>query len=312
MVNALTARKSSPESSRRVPHPRIPVSKQASTPETFLKIYINLFKYTYFNTYKELQKPFARQEKTGILGYWDNENLVEWKNLRTFALRNKKRSKMIQTHLMKLEPPYPVLNMKGMIVRHVATLIEVHTDIDRKTGEEKIKTHSRPVVDFGDNHYAGVVYEEEELEECEILTSPISLVEFHMMVHDRQRMFNPGVLSQKPDSIVYRLAKFGIDVEFPKKVDEDGFETNEPADVIKIGISLGKGEDGYWHAESRLHDFCFDAKDFESSKALLNYIRDMRSSYYKAFSDHQFDIVFFNNMPETKPLLDELNANPHL
>ena len=88
MVNALTARKSSPESSRRFPHPRIPVSKQAPTPKSFLEIYIYLSNYTYFNTYKELQKPFARQEKTGILGYWDNENLVEWKNLRTFALSN--------------------------------------------------------------------------------------------------------------------------------------------------------------------------------------------------------------------------------
>ena len=65
---------------------------------------------------------------------------------------------MIQTHLMKLDAPYPVLNIDGQIVRHVATLIEVREVYDKKTGESKIKTISHPVVDFGDNRYSGLVY----------------------------------------------------------------------------------------------------------------------------------------------------------
>ena len=82
---------------------------------------------------------------------------------------------MIQTHLMKLDQPYPVLNMKGVLARHVATLIEIHTVVDPKTGEETIKTISHPVVDYGENNYAGVVYEKIELEDCEILTSPLRM-----------------------------------------------------------------------------------------------------------------------------------------
>lgn len=219
---------------------------------------------------------------------------------------------MIQTHLMKLDKPYPVLNIDGVIVHHVATLIEVRPSIDPKTGDECIKTVSHPVVDYGDNHYSGIVYDEKNLEDCEVLTSPLSGIDFHLMVRNAQRMFNPGIMSQKPEHIVKRLAKFGIEVDFPTKQDADGFDTNEPADEVRIGISLGEDKNGRWYAESNLHLFCFDAKDFESKKALFTYIREMRSSYYKAFSDKKFKIVFFNNKPEVQAMLDELNENPFL
>lgn len=114
-------------------------------------------------------------KKTVILGYWDSKGLVVSKNLCIFAARLFKRLKMIQTHLMKLDAPYPVLNMKGVLARHVATLIEIHPAVDPKTGEETIKTISRPVVDYGENCYAGIVYEKFELEDCEILDSPLPM-----------------------------------------------------------------------------------------------------------------------------------------
>lgn len=219
---------------------------------------------------------------------------------------------MIQTHLMKLEPPYPVLNIDGNIVRHVATLIEVRPTFDSKTGEERIKTVSHPVVDFGDNNYAGIVYEEKDLEDCEVLKSPLSMIDFHLLVHNSQRMFTPGIISQRPEYIVSRLNKLGISIEWPCKLDAEGYETDEPADVIQVGLSLGETPNGRWAAESRLADFCFDAKDKSSKEALLSYIRDMRSSYYQAFKDRKFDILFFSRNPEEEALIDELNANPHL
>lgn len=219
---------------------------------------------------------------------------------------------MIQTHLMKLEAPYPVLNIDGQIVRHVATLIEVREVFDPKTGEEKIQTISHPVVDFGDNRYSGVVYEEKNLEDCDVLQPEISQVDFHLMVHDAQRMFNPLVISQKPEHMVKRLRKFGIDVEWPMKKDAEGYDTNEPEDRIEVSLSIGQTSKGTWAAESSIHQFCFDAKDMKSEKELLQYIRDMRSSYYKAFPERKFDIVFCNNKPEAKRYIDELNQNPHL
>ena len=219
---------------------------------------------------------------------------------------------MIQTHLMKLDAPYPVLNIDGQIVRHVATLIEVREVYDKKTGESKIKTISHPVVDFGDNRYSGLVYEDKDLEECDVLQPMLSGVDFHLMVHDAQRMFNPMVMSQKPEHLVKRLRKFGIDVKWPMKKDADGYETNEPEERIEVGLSLGQSSNGLWAAESSIGEFCFDAKGMESEQKLLQYIRDMRSSYYKAFPERKFDIIFRNNDPEMKRYLDELNANPHL
>lgn len=107
-------------------------------------------------------------------------------------------------------------------------------------------------------------------------------------------------------------AQFGIDVEWPVKKDAEGYDTDEPEDRIEVGLSLGQTSSGTWAAESSINQFCFDAKDMESEHKLLQYIRDMRSSYYRAFQERRFDIVFRNSDPKAKRYLDELNANPHL
>ena len=218
---------------------------------------------------------------------------------------------MIQTHLMKLDKPYPVLNMKGVLARHVATLIEIHTVIDRKTGEETIKTISHPVVDYGENNYAGVVYEKIELEDCEILTSPLRMPDLHSIIHSNLSMFNHKLINERPEFIIWRLHHLGITIDWPKKTDADGFETDEDEDHIVVPISMGKVESGWW-AESSMLSFCFDAKEMESDKALLKYIRQMRGEYYNAFKDRSFDITFHSNQPEVQYLIEELNRNPHL
>ena len=74
---------------------------------------------------------------------------------------------------------------------------------------------------------------------------------------------------------------------------------------------MGKVESGWW-AESSMLSFCFDAKEMESDKALLKYIRQMRGEYYNAFKDRSFDITFHSNQPEVQYLIEELNRNPHL
>lgn len=220
---------------------------------------------------------------------------------------------MIQTHLMKLEPPYPVLNIDGQIVRHVATLIEVHEVYNPHKDVETIKTVSHPVIDYGDNAYSGIVLYDKEVEECTVLPKVLSQPDFHIMVHNAQQMFNPMVISQKPEHIVQHLADFGISIEWPKQKDADGYDTDEEAKIVEVPISLGYSKErGYWWAESSVMAFCFDAKEKISDKELLNYIREMRSSYYKAFPKRQFDIVFRNKQSEVQYLIDELNKNPHL
>ena len=218
---------------------------------------------------------------------------------------------MIQTHLMKLDAPYPVLNMKGVLARHVATLIEIHPAVDPKTGQETIKTVSHPVVDYGENNYAGIVYEKLELEDCEILTSPLPMHQLHSIIHSNLSMFNHKLFNECPEFIIWRIHHLGLTIDWPKKKDSEGFETDEDEDHIVVPISMGKAESGWW-AESSALSFCFDAKEMESDKALLNYIRNMRSEYYHAFKNRKFDITFQNNQPEVQYLIDELNKNPHL
>lgn len=232
--------------------------------------------------------------------------------MRTFAPRKDIQVTMIQTHLLKIEPPYRVLNIEGDLVRHIATLIEVREVFDPRSHEERIKTISHPVVDYGNNNYAGVVREDVTLEDCEILSNPLSPIAFYLLADEVKRKFNFSSFASDPERLVKRLKALGIAIEWPMKKDAEGFDTNEPEDRFEIPISIDHSEKGNWGVESGDNFFSFDHIGCASEQALLNKIRETRSSYYKAFSDHQFDIVFRSNMPEAQHIIAELNANPHL
>lgn len=219
---------------------------------------------------------------------------------------------MIQTHLLKIEPPYNVLNIEGDLVRHIATLIEVREVFDPRSHEERIKTISHPVVDYGNNNYAGIVREDVTVEDCEILSNPLSPVAFYVLTHDVKRKFNFSFFASNPETLVNRLKALGITIEWPKKKDAEGFDTNEPADWFEVPISISHSENGSWGVESGDNFFSFDQNGCASEDALLKRIREIRSSYYRAFSEHQFDIVFSSKMPEAQHIIAELNANPHL
>lgn len=222
------------------------------------------------------------------------------------------RSIMIQTHLMKLEPPYPVLNIDGTIVRHVATLIEVREAYDSATGDERIKTVSHPVVDYGDNEYAGIVYDNIELEDCELIAKEMRPADFYLLTFHLQQKHGRMAPMSRPEYIVARLKEVGVTVKWPMKKDKDGFETDEPEDYFDIGISIDKSEKVGWWIESGNFFFEFGGNGYKSEQDVLQYIRETRSSYYRAFPEHQFDIVFHSNMPKAQPLIAELNAHPHL
>ena len=132
---------------------------------------------------------------------------------------------MIQTHLMKLEPPYPVLNIDGTIVRHVATLIEVREAVDRATGHACIKTVSHPVVDYGDNEYAGVVYDKKQLEDCELIERNMRPTDFYLLVYHMTQEHGRTSPMSKPDYIAARLREMGVAIMWPMKKDKDGFKS---------------------------------------------------------------------------------------
>jgi len=213
---------------------------------------------------------------------------------------------------MKLEPPYPVLNIDGTIVRHVATLIEVREAYDHVTGEERIKTVSHPVVDYGNNEYAGVVYHDKELEDCELIAKVMHPADFYLLTFHMQKEHGRDAIMGRPEYIVARLKEVGVTIQWPVKKDADGLDTDEPEDRFDIGISIDKSEKVDWWIESGDTFFEFGGNRFKSEQDVLNYIRNTRSSYYRAFPEHQFDIVFHSNMPKAQPIIAELNANPHL
>ena len=241
----------------------------------------------------------------------DNRGLEDSEIITTFADKIA-RSIMIQTHLMKLEPPYPVLNIDGTIVRHVATLIEVREAVDRATGHACIKTVSHPVVDYGDNEYAGVVYDDKVLEDCELIERNMRPTDFYLLVYHMTQEHGRTSPMSKPDYVAARLREMGVAIMWPMKKDKDGFETDEPEDHFDIGLSVDKSEKVDWWVESGDNFFLFGGNGYKSAQDVLDYIRETRSSYYRAFPEHQFDIVFHSKMPNAQPLIAELNANPHL
>lgn len=229
----------------------------------------------------------------------------------TFATKIKTKY-MIQTHLMKLEAPYPVLNIDGTLVRHVATLIEVRQSFDKNTGEECIKTVSHPVVDYGENAYSGIVFYDKEIEDCQVISREMLPVDFYLLTADAIERHGRKSPMCRPDFLASRLKDLGVTIQWPVKKDDEGFDTDEPEDRFEVKISIGKSEKVGWWVESGDNFFEFGGNGYQSEQDVLTYIRDTRSSYYRAFPERQFDIVFFSKMPEAQPLIKELNDNPHL
>ena len=157
---------------------------------------------------------------------------------------------MIQTHLTKLEAPYPVLNIDGTLVRHVATLIEVRQTYDKATGEERIKTVSHPVVDYGENAYSGVVFYDKEIEDCQIISREMLPVDFYLLTADTIQKHGRRSPMCRPDYLVARLKNLGVTIQWPVKKDSEGFDTDEPEDRFEVKISIGKSEKVDWWVES--------------------------------------------------------------
>lgn len=59
---------------------------------------------------------------------------------------------MIQTQLLRLDPPYQIISYGGEVALHVATLIVTQETTDAK-GKTKLETHCRPVVNYSRKEY---------------------------------------------------------------------------------------------------------------------------------------------------------------
>lgn len=136
---------------------------------------------------------------------------------------------MIQTQLLRLDPPYQVIYVGGQLALHIATLIVTK---EKDSDDYAIETHSHPVVSYwgktteigqGDpasngEFSEGVVWNQIELNQCQTVCrqdeSKISFDNFNFLVYEA--IINQQ-MNHAPNTISYELWKLGIEHDLPQK-----------------------------------------------------------------------------------------------
>lgn len=134
---------------------------------------------------------------------------------------------MIQTQLLRLEPPYQVIYAGGQLAIHVATLIVTK---EKDGSDYAIETHSHPVVSYwaktpnisqddlvNNGEYSeGIVWNQIELNQCQSVCRQdeknISFDNFNFLVY--QAIINQQ-MNHAPNTIFYELGKLGIKPDLP-------------------------------------------------------------------------------------------------
>ena len=106
---------------------------------------------------------------------------------------------MIQTQLLRLDPPYNYIFHGGIVAKQVATLM-VAVDKTDKEGNYGLETHSHPVVVYNGDTAEGVTWDQVEVMECRTVCSEtdkrVTLKKFNELlmmtsVHNSDVPMNP-------------------------------------------------------------------------------------------------------------------------
>lgn len=230
----------------------------------------------------------------------------------------------METEILKLDRPYEYIYCNGSIGLHIATMIvyEAKTDED---GEYQLETHSHPIVKYS-HRPGGTVWNRAELTDCKVLcredNKRISMQEFYDYVSGiaKTRLLEPGddhaVIVNAPmwKSI---LDLNGIEIEWPM-LEVDGKQKPQDEFIIDLVIECNPegskskytcrdygGSDIVFNGGANLFFF----SGFNNRKELELLLEDGMSSYYSAFKDHQFKIVFrsiINN--EFDDIIEQVNS----
>lgn len=230
----------------------------------------------------------------------------------------------METEILKLDRPYEYIYCNGSIGLHIATMIvyEAKTDED---GEYQLETHSHPIVKYS-HRPGGTVWNRAELTDCKVLcredNKRISMQEFYDYVSGiaKTRLLEPGddhaVIVNAPmwKSI---LDLNGIEIEWPM-LEVDGKQKPQDEFIIDLVIECNPegskskytcrdygGSDIVFNGGANL----FFLSGFNNRKELELLLENGMSSYYSAFKDHQFKIVFrsiINN--EFDDIIEQVNS----
>ena len=231
----------------------------------------------------------------------------------------------MNTEILKLEPPYEYIYCNGSIGLHIATMIvyEAKTDED---GKYQLVTHSHPIVKYH-KCPGGTVWNRAELTDCKVLCREddkrITMAQFYDFVSAVGRMqflddeeFNGKMGFISAPMWKGMLDERGIEIEWPM-LDVNGEQ--KPQDTFHITLAFGEFVMG---SKYKYEYFNYGASDldlvggaqlffssrFDTKEDLEMQLMNAMMSYYTAFRDHQFKIVFDSLGSEFDDVIAKVNS----
>ena len=221
---------------------------------------------------------------------------------------------MIQTQLLRLDPPYQVIYAGGQLALHIATLIVTK---EKDGSDYAIETHSHPVVSYwgkiseiGQDDPAmegefsgGVVRNQIELDKCQSVcrqdVGNISFDNFNFLVYD-------AIINQKmnhaPNTIGYELWKLGIKYDLPQK---DKY-------CIELSSHPNLKEQFRTHIETSIDgdDLSFTVSREFTREQMVEALREQAQSWAMVLMREEKGlsptISFFTHEADIQPIVDEL------
>ena len=208
----------------------------------------------------------------------------------------------MQTHLLKLEPPYKFIFDKkyGRVGKVIAVLLQ---PIDDEDDPEYGRTVSVPIIDLA------YTWDGTDLAECSILCDEFTpRISFEMYIDCLMSVDKSGWFPNGIFSVYYfssQLNQLGIRVLFPCEGEKEG----EHEVIMKTKLRLGVNEGAYW-VENSYGGFYFGGR-YGSREALLYALLERRNDYYRSFPQKRFIIKLTTDNEEFKDLLNDINNTPY-
>lgn len=126
----------------------------------------------------------------------------------------------METHILKLDPPYQIIHCNGRIGLHVATLLlsNPQETAPDELGIRKayVTTQSYPIVSYGPKSLRGIAWDPYELKDCQFVCyegETISLLAFTQMVRESGEA---GTFLREAMRIKAGLDQFGVKIAIPE------------------------------------------------------------------------------------------------
>ena len=209
---------------------------------------------------------------------------------------------MVQTHLLKLDPPYMILwdDNNQRACKHVATLIEVNYD---EQGNN-LSTKEYVVTERGS------VWYDSELQKCRVwcqADTTISLQDYADILSSFPPKDSDSIGTYPILMVTSRLHHYGVKIDFSEaspKITEDGMEI-----TVELEGGAVNNSDGEFYVSSALGAPFYFFGTRKSLEELKCHILGIRNDFQFAFGKENLHIVFTTNSddPVMPQLVEELN-----